>query len=126
MVDLIDIEPFDCNRERRLRAMPPAQFYVRLQHGQRTCGARSQASSLYLLKYPTPKGIAGGFAPPTPKAVHMMTRSTDEPDKLTIQSMHKEDGTASLTALAPKHLKTDDHGAMIDELCGILRVYILS
>jgi hypothetical protein len=52
----------------------------------------------------------------------MVTRSTDEPEKLTIQSLRKEDGGADLSPLAPKHLKADDHGALIDELHGILKV----
>lgn len=52
----------------------------------------------------------------------MLTRSTDEPEKLTVQSLHKEEGAADLSELALKHLKTDEHGALIDELHGILKV----
>lgn len=69
-----------------------------------------------------PKGITGGFAPPTPKAITTMSRSTDFPQKLEVQSLERADGTPELAPLQPKALKVDDHAALIDELYAILKV----
>lgn len=121
--------------------MPPSEFYVRVQHGTlslpppRTpeCAvSRSWTRGLlsftfwrcYLPLNDEPEGITGGFAPPTPKAITMLTRSGDTPAELDVQSMKREDGTPDLAPLAGKKLKTDDHAALIDELEGILKVRI--
>ncbi|CAE6433244.1 unnamed protein product [Rhizoctonia solani] len=82
--------------------MPPEQFVVRLQHG-----------------------IVGGFAPPTPNAIHQLARSSDNPGSLFIQSMVRPEGTPSLKEHAPKNLPIDDpsheSNALIDELHSILK-----
>ncbi|KAG8787008.1 hypothetical protein FRC12_015992 [Ceratobasidium sp. 428] len=78
--------------------MPPQQFFVRLQHG-----------------------ITGGFAPPTPSAIHQLSRSSDEPANIFIQSMVRPDGEASLSDLGPKQLPVDDHAHLVEELHSILK-----
>ncbi|KAG8695043.1 hypothetical protein FRC08_008073 [Ceratobasidium sp. 394] len=79
--------------------MPPQEFFVRLQHG-----------------------ITGGFAPPTPNAIHSLSRSSDDPNKLFIQSMVRPQGTAELvSSFAPKDLPVDDHSHLVDELHSILK-----
>ncbi|KAG8697323.1 hypothetical protein FRC09_007940 [Ceratobasidium sp. 395] len=78
--------------------MPPQEFFVRLQHG-----------------------ITGGFAPPTPSAIHQLTRSSDEPANIFIQSMVRPDGEASLNDLGPKQLPVDDHAHLVEELHSILK-----
>ncbi|KAG9125870.1 hypothetical protein FRC07_005835 [Ceratobasidium sp. 392] len=78
--------------------MPPQEFFVRLQHG-----------------------ITGGFAPPTPSAIHNLVRSSDTPEKLVIQSMVRPEGTPELNSLGDKHLPVDDHGHLVEELHSILK-----
>ncbi|KAJ1300919.1 hypothetical protein OPQ81_003344 [Rhizoctonia solani] len=82
--------------------MPPQEFSVRLQHG-----------------------ITGGFAPPTPNAIHQLGRSSDNPDNLFIQSMVRPEGTPSLTEHPPKGLPISDasHEAygLVEELHSILK-----
>ncbi|KAF8754554.1 hypothetical protein RHS01_05804 [Rhizoctonia solani] len=81
--------------------MPPQQFLVRLQHG--------------ITVYPF-VALAGGFAPPTPNAIHQLTRSTDT----FIESMVRPDGTPSLQ---PRPPKIYHHGSysLVDELHAILK-----
>ncbi|CAE6383524.1 unnamed protein product [Rhizoctonia solani] len=83
--------------------MAPKEYLVRLQHG-----------------------ITGGFAPPTPNAIHQLTRSNDNPDSLLIQSMVRPGGTPSLQPHPPKELtQLDDPGhasnSLVDELHTILK-----
>ncbi|CAE6464768.1 unnamed protein product [Rhizoctonia solani] len=82
--------------------MPPQEFLVRVQHG-----------------------ITGGFAPPTPNAIHQLTRSGDSPNSLFIQSMVRPDGTPSLQEHPPKEFPIGDpsHGShsLVDELHAILK-----
>lgn len=78
--------------------MPPSEFYVRLQHG-----------------------ITGGFAPPTPSAVHTLVRSSQSPSSLVINSSIRPDGTPTLQEAQPKTLNVDTHTALIDELESILK-----
>ncbi|KAG9042333.1 hypothetical protein FS837_011013 [Tulasnella sp. UAMH 9824] len=59
----------------------PAQFFVRLQ-----------------------EGIVGGFAPPTPKEVHELTRSLDNPSNLLIQSSVRQQGQPHPVPAEPKSL----------------------
>ena len=70
----------------------------------------------------TPKGITGGFAPPTPRAIHVLTRSTAAPEDLLVQATVKKDGEAGLSDGGSKKLKVDDHAALIEELQTILKV----
>ncbi|KAF7296809.1 hypothetical protein MIND_00911900 [Mycena indigotica] len=78
--------------------MPPADYYVRLQHG-----------------------IAGGFAPPTPDSVYTIARS-DGIASLAITAAVRPDGTPELQEAAPKSLALDDaSGTLVDELHSILR-----
>lgn len=82
--------------------LAPAQFYVRLQHG-----------------------IRGGFAPPTPNEVHVLSRAPDTPNELLIQSEIRHSGSPELTGLAPKYVKlgsgSDDKESRIAELHQILK-----
>ncbi|KAH8116778.1 hypothetical protein DFH11DRAFT_1577509 [Phellopilus nigrolimitatus] len=83
--------------------MPLSEFSLRLQHG-----------------------ITGGFAPPTPSAIHTFTKSAPQTHIL-IASTTRADGTPSLTDAAPKSLSlTDAEGdatqhALVNELYGILK-----
>ncbi|CUA69307.1 hypothetical protein RSOLAG22IIIB_08431 [Rhizoctonia solani] len=82
--------------------MPPQQFLVRLQHG-----------------------ITGGFVPATPNAIHQLTRSSDTPGSLFIESMVRPEGTRDLQPHPPKDLAIGDssHGsnALVEELHSILK-----
>ncbi|CAE6462592.1 unnamed protein product [Rhizoctonia solani] len=82
--------------------MPPQEFLVRVQHG-----------------------IAGGFAPPTPNALHQLARSNDNPNSLFIDSMVRPSGTPDLLPHPPKELPISDpsHDStkLIDELHSILK-----
>ncbi|KAJ6587862.1 hypothetical protein B0H19DRAFT_1225911 [Mycena capillaripes] len=78
--------------------MPPAEYFLRLQHG-----------------------ITGGFAPPTPNAVYTVTQSPTEA-KLAITAAVRPSGTPSLQDAGPKSLSSDDTTkALVDELHGILK-----
>ncbi|KAF8526519.1 hypothetical protein BU17DRAFT_40485 [Hysterangium stoloniferum] len=80
--------------------MAPAEFFIRLQHG-----------------------ITGGFVPPSPSAIHTITRSEDSPAELVVQSARKADGMGSLSEAMPdlKRIAVDPHEALIDELESILK-----
>ncbi|KAJ7108196.1 hypothetical protein C8R44DRAFT_803756 [Mycena epipterygia] len=78
--------------------MPPAEYFVRLQHG-----------------------ITGGFAPPTPNAVYTLTQPLNA-TALAITAAVRPSGTPSLQDAAPKSLDHDDGtNALVDELHGILK-----
>ncbi|QRW13115.1 hypothetical protein RhiLY_12114 [Ceratobasidium sp. AG-Ba] len=78
--------------------MAPQEFYVRLQHG-----------------------ITGGFAPPTPNAIHMLSRSSDLPSKLFVQSQVRPSGESSLAPFGEKELSVDEHDHLVTELHSILK-----
>ncbi|TDL22797.1 hypothetical protein BD410DRAFT_707944, partial [Rickenella mellea] len=77
--------------------MPPSEFSLRLQHG-----------------------ITGGFAPPTPSAIHTLTKSKPQTHML-ISSAVRPDGTPELTNAAPKTLEIHSQAELVDELHGILK-----
>ncbi|KAJ7135102.1 hypothetical protein C8R46DRAFT_1139487 [Mycena filopes] len=78
--------------------MPPAEYFLRLQHG-----------------------ITGGFAPPTPNAIYTLTQPLNQ-TKLAITAAVREDGTRNLQEAAPKSVDHDDTTtALVDELHGILK-----
>jgi len=77
--------------------MAPSQFYIQLQ-----------------------QGIAGGFAPPTPSAIHTLVRSRDDPSDIIVNSAVRPDGQASLGEAQTKKLNVDSHSGLIDELESIL------
>ncbi|KAF8627137.1 hypothetical protein AX17_006354 [Amanita inopinata Kibby_2008] len=89
--------------------MPPSEFSLRLQHG-----------------------ITGGFAPPTPNAIHTITLasnysadSTNKEPLLQITSAVRADGTPHLQDAFPKSLAFAQHSphvSLVDELHGILKV----
>lgn len=66
-------------------------------------------------------GIAGGFAPPTPSAVHELSRSTDAPEHVVVNSSVRPSGQPSLSAALPKKLAVDPNMPLIDELHSILK-----
>ena len=101
--------------------MAPNEFFVRLQKGM-----------MHLLALIRPLrnigyiGITGGFAPPTPSEIHALTRSTDRPHLLAVDSQYRQDGTPSLqsTNLEPKTVSLEgnnEHQGLVDELHGILK-----
>ncbi|KAL1718914.1 hypothetical protein EV715DRAFT_252133 [Schizophyllum commune] len=79
--------------------MPPAEFSLRLQHG-----------------------ITGGFAPPTPNAIHTLTRPLNQ-TTLAVTSAIRPEGTPSLQDAVPKQLNAEDAHTtqLLDELHGILK-----
>ncbi|KAJ7061350.1 hypothetical protein C8F01DRAFT_1139737 [Mycena amicta] len=78
--------------------MPPAEYFVRLQHG-----------------------ITGGFAPPTPNSLYTIAKSSDAAS-LTITAAVRPDGTPSLQEAAPKSLAPDSAtDGLVDELHSILK-----
>lgn len=66
-------------------------------------------------------GITGGFAPPTPSAIHTIQAMAKQPT-LDISSSFRPDGTAHLQDALSKSLKHDDHTTgLVDELQTILK-----
>ncbi|KAL0945579.1 hypothetical protein HGRIS_014739 [Hohenbuehelia grisea] len=76
--------------------MAPAEFSIRLQ-----------------------KGITGGFAPPTPDAIHTLDKSQTD-SLVRITSAHRSDGTPSLGDAVPKSLDASHADDLVEELHGIL------
>lgn len=68
----------------------------------------------------TSAGITGGFAPPTPNAIHTLTRPKDSAN-LSVASAIRTTGTRALQDAAPKQLQIDDHSALLEELHSILK-----
>ncbi|KAF9516093.1 hypothetical protein BS47DRAFT_1292973 [Hydnum rufescens UP504] len=79
--------------------MVPQQFSIRYQHG-----------------------ITGGFAPPTPNLIHILSRTIDAPDKVMVMSQTRLDGTPSLSPAKTKSLDvtTERTEGMVNELQKIL------
>ena len=79
-----------------------------------------------LLRKSTVQGITGGFAPPTPNAIHTFTKAKDQTHIL-VSSAVRQDGTPSLTNIAPKTVELtsadapSDSTALVDELHSILK-----
>ncbi|KZO98065.1 hypothetical protein CALVIDRAFT_562456 [Calocera viscosa TUFC12733] len=68
------------------------------------------------------KGIAGGFAPPTPSAVYTLTASPENPTVVLAQSQTREDGSPYLSeAAAPKAVEKSSAQSKLDELYSILK-----
>ncbi|CAE6474967.1 unnamed protein product [Rhizoctonia solani] len=82
--------------------MPPQQFLVRLQDG-----------------------INGGFLNAAPNAIHQLTRSSDTPGNLFIESMVRPEGDQDLKSHPPKDLPIGDSShesnALVEELHSILK-----
>ncbi|KAJ8482262.1 hypothetical protein ONZ45_g15009 [Pleurotus djamor] len=79
--------------------MAPSEFSLRLQHG-----------------------ITGGFAPPTPNAIHTVTKAENNTQNLFITSAVRPDGTPHLEEALPKNLAHDDNvNSLVEELHGILK-----
>lgn len=97
--------------------MAPSEFSLRLQHGSLTC-LLDETSPPNLLII----GIQGGFAPPTPNAIHTVTRANSNQTSLQITSAVRPDGTPHLEDALPKNLAHDDSvDALVGELHGILK-----
>ena len=67
-----------------------------------------------------PSGIAGGFAPPTPDAVHVITKDSENAS-VNVASQVRPPGTRTLLDPALKSLHVDDSHSLVDELHGILK-----
>jgi len=80
--------------------MAPNEFFVKLQ-----------------------KGITGGFAPPTPKEIHVLTLSKDIPNQLVVKSQVRKDGTPSLQSVSeqPKIVSLSKDNSLVEELHEILK-----
>ncbi|KAL1658369.1 hypothetical protein GGF50DRAFT_108635 [Schizophyllum commune] len=79
----------------------------------------AQLGSLTLRQQP---GITGGFAPPTPNAIHTLTRPLNQ-TTLAVTSAIRPEGTPSLQDAVPKQLNAEDAHTtqLLDELHGILK-----
>ncbi|CAK5272497.1 unnamed protein product [Mycena citricolor] len=79
--------------------MPPAEYFIRLQHG-----------------------IVGGFAPPTPDSVYTLTK-TSGLSNISITTAVRPDGTPALQDGAPTSLAGDapSTDTLVDELYAILQ-----
>ncbi|TFK68758.1 hypothetical protein BDN72DRAFT_841447 [Pluteus cervinus] len=68
------------------------------------------------------KGITGGFAPPTPDAIHTVTKASIN-DTLLIASATRLTGTPSLQDALPKSISSTSAGVnpLIEELHSILK-----
>ncbi|KAJ3560823.1 hypothetical protein NP233_g10581 [Leucocoprinus birnbaumii] len=66
------------------------------------------------------KGITGGFAPPTPEALHTVNKEATN-TTLLIASQHRPIGESSLQPLAPKNINHSDAEHLVDELHTILK-----
>ncbi|KIJ39089.1 hypothetical protein M422DRAFT_258244 [Sphaerobolus stellatus SS14] len=66
-------------------------------------------------------GINGGFAPPTPSAIHTLVRSKDSHSQIVVNSSVRPDWQPSLGEAQSKHLNVDSHSPLIDELEFILK-----
>ncbi|EJD02490.1 uncharacterized protein FOMMEDRAFT_168940 [Fomitiporia mediterranea MF3/22] len=82
--------------------MSPAEFSLRLQHG-----------------------ITGGFAPPTPSAIHTLTKSKEQ-NHVLIASATREDGSPCLYTATSKSISLeadtpDSETMLIGELYSILK-----
>ncbi|KAF7364370.1 hypothetical protein MSAN_01097500 [Mycena sanguinolenta] len=87
--------------ERTIResdTMPPTEYFLRLQ-----------------------RGIAGGFAPPTPSAVYTLTQSSAQPNTIAVTLAKREDGTPELSSALPKSLPAASSEALVEELHAILK-----
>lgn len=104
--------------------MPLPSFSVRLQHGK-----SSQDPVFCSLIYFS--GIAGGFAPPTPNAIHIIDFSapavsiaSTDPQHLQVTSSVRQKGTTELSSAFPKTVAvtsgSDDEKA-IHELQALLK-----
>jgi hypothetical protein len=66
-------------------------------------------------------GITGGFAPPTPDAIHAISRESAE-HPLIVVSQVRPPGTGSVQNLEPKSFHPKETtNALVDELHGILK-----
>ena len=71
-------------------------------------------------------GITGGFAPPTPSEIHVLSLSPDRPNLLSVDSQIRPDGTPilqSVNAVPKSVLLTSESPnlALVDELHDILK-----
>ncbi|KAH7882885.1 hypothetical protein F5I97DRAFT_1930507 [Phlebopus sp. FC_14] len=65
------------------------------------------------------QGITGGFAPPTPTAIHALTRDAESPS-FTVTSKIRPLGTPTLQDAGSKSLSVDNYATLLEELQGIL------
>jgi hypothetical protein len=98
--------------------MVPQQFSIRYQHGTEWAYLSNSMITVICI------GITGGFAPPTPNLIHILSRTIDAPDKVMVMSQTRLDGTPSLS---PPKVKSLDVTAertegMVNELQKILEV----
>ncbi|KAL5529776.1 hypothetical protein ACEPAG_5763 [Sanghuangporus baumii] len=82
--------------------MPPSEFFLRMQHG-----------------------ITGGFVPPSPSAIHTLSKASEQAHIL-VASAVRVDGGRSLSDADPKTLDVSDSSSsemtLVDELHSILKI----
>lgn len=100
--------------------MPVGEYSLRLQNG--TLLTPSFHVYLYKQLFFT-IGITGGFAPPTPNAIHTITQPLNQTELL-IRSAIRTDYSPGLQDAVPKSISSEDKHttSLVDELYGILKV----
>ncbi|KZV93321.1 hypothetical protein EXIGLDRAFT_646361 [Exidia glandulosa HHB12029] len=78
--------------------MAPSEYYIRLQ-----------------------RGIRGGFAPPRPSEVVQITHSSASPETVLVAVETRADGSAGLTAAAPKSVAATKASTLVEELQSLLK-----
>jgi len=97
--------------------MPVGEYSLRLQSGTLTSITSTHLWTTFLT------GITGGFAPPTPNAIHTITQPLNT-NTLTISSSLRPDGTPKLQQVASKSISSEDEhtASLVNELYDILKV----
>ena len=99
--------------------MPISEYSLRLQSGTFVSFiSKSSFNKLFFVF----KGITGGFAPPTPNAIHTVTLPLKS-GEISIASSTRQHGTPNLQDELPKKISAEDKHtvALVDELYGILK-----
>ena len=102
------------SRSVRRKRASPARTYFNPVLGPRRSALISGRRAILSV----PGGITGGFAPPTPEAIHTLTRPLNK-DTLNITSAVRETGTPGLESGLPKSIPHPE--ALADELHTILK-----
>jgi len=69
------------------------------------------------------RGITGGFAPPTPDAIHTITQPLNKAYLNITSAIRTDGGTPGLQDAVPKSISSEDKhtASLVDELHGILK-----
>jgi len=68
------------------------------------------------------QGITGGFAPPTPSEIHIITASSQFPESISITSSIRPHGTPDLQDATPTSIPITHVTHLVEELHAILKI----